>query len=76
MSTLSSTIRRTSDVLKLGATSQISDYEQRFSSLKNLYDDLLAPFIKTQFNREKAYETAKEFFGTSTVRFALSLIHI
>ena len=70
MSTLSSTIRRTSDVLKLGATSQISDYEQRFSSLKNLYDDLLAPFIKTQFNREKAYETAKEFFGTPTVRFA------
>jgi hypothetical protein len=70
MSTLSSTIRRTSDVLRLGASSQVSDYEQRFSSLKNLYDDLLAPFIRTQFNREKAYETAKEFFGNTTVRFA------
>jgi hypothetical protein len=70
MSSLSSTIRRTSDVLRLGASFQVSDYEQRFLSLRNLYDDLLSNFVRTKFDREKAYETAREFFGTTTIRFA------
>jgi hypothetical protein len=70
MSSLSSAIKRTSEILRLGASTQVSDYEQRFSSLRNLFDDLLSNFVKTQFDCEKAYETAKEFFGSSTVRFA------
>ena len=46
------------------------DYEQRFSSLKNVYEGLLSNLIKTDFNPKEACKTAKEFFGASTVRFA------
>jgi hypothetical protein len=67
---LSDTVKRTCDSLKKGATSQVTDYEQRFSALKNLYDDLLANLIKTGFNPKEAWETATEFFGATSVRFA------
>ncbi len=70
LSSLSDAIKRTSEVLRLGASSQVLDYEQRFSSLRNLYDDLLSNLIRMDFNQKEAYETAKEFFGTSSVRFA------
>jgi hypothetical protein len=69
LSSLSDAIKRTSEVLRLGASSQVLDYEQRFSSLRNLYDDLLSNLIRMDFNQKEAYETAKEFFGTSSVRF-------
>ncbi len=58
MSSLSDAIKRTSEVLKLGASTQVLDYEQRFSSLKTLYDDLLSDFVRMQFDCEKAHETA------------------
>ena len=67
---LSGTVKRTCDTLRQGATKQISDYEQRFSALKNLYDELLANLIKQGFSQKEAWETAKEFFGSGTVRFA------
>jgi len=70
LSSLSDAIKRTSEVLRLGASSQVLDYEQRFSSLRNLYDDLLSNLIRMDFDQKEAYETAKEFFGTSSVRFA------
>jgi hypothetical protein len=70
LSSLSDTLKRTSDVLRIGASRQVFDYEQRFSSLKNLYDSLLSNLIKMDFDYEKAWITAKEFFGTSQVRFA------
>jgi len=70
LTTLSDVIKRTSNTLKLGASRQVSDYEQRFSCLKNLYDGLLSNLIKTDFNCKEACETAKEFFGTPNVRFA------
>jgi hypothetical protein len=57
-------------VLKLGASRQVFDYEQRFSSLKNLYDDLLSNLTITDFDTERAWKTAKEFFGAPSVRFA------
>jgi len=56
-------------VLKLGASRQVFDYEQRFSSLKNLYDGLLSNLIVTEFDCGKAYTTAEEFFGAPYVRF-------
>lgn len=68
-SSLSDAVKRTSDILKLGASMQILDYEQRFSSLKDLYDPI-SNLIIMNFNCEEALETAKEFFGSSTVRFA------
>ncbi|MEM2915013.1 MAG: hypothetical protein QXH91_06420, partial [Candidatus Bathyarchaeia archaeon] len=63
-------VKRSSDVLRLGASRQISDYEQRFSFLKNLFDVLLAKLIRMDFDFKGAYHTAKEFFGSSSVRFA------
>ena len=68
--TLSDTMKRTCDNLRQGATKQVTDYEQRFSILKDAYDDLLANLIKAGFNHKEAWETAKEFFGKDTVRFA------
>jgi hypothetical protein len=67
---LSDTVKRTCDSLRQGATKQISDYEQRFSVLKNLYDELLADLIKTGFSPKEAWETVAEFFGSTSVRFA------
>lgn len=67
---MSEAIRRTSDVLRLGASRQVSDYEQRFSSLKNLYEGLLSNLVRMKFDCKEAWETAKEFFGVSSVRFA------
>jgi hypothetical protein len=69
-SSLSDTVKRTCDALKKGATKQITDYEQRFSALKNLYDDLLSNLIKQGFNTKEALETATDFFGSTTVRLA------
>jgi hypothetical protein len=70
LSSLSDTVKRTSDVLRLGASRQVFDYEQRFSSLENLYESLLSNLVKMDFDYEKACKTAKEFFGASQVRFA------
>jgi hypothetical protein len=67
---LSDTVKRTCDSLRKGATKQIIDYEQRFSVLKNLYDELLADLIKTGFSPKEAWETTAEFFGSTSVRFA------
>lgn len=67
---LSNTVKRTCDSLRQGATKQVSDYEQRFGALKNLYDDLLENLIVSDFNKGEAQKTAKEFFGAESVRFA------
>lgn len=67
---LSDTVKRTCDTLMQGATKQVTDYEQRFSALKNLYGELLSNLIKQGFNPKEARETAMEFFGDTTVRFA------
>ena len=67
---LSRRIRRTSELLKVGAAGQVSEYEERFQSLRGLYDRLLSDFIVSEFNYRGAYETAEAFFGSSKVRFA------
>jgi hypothetical protein len=67
---LSDTAKRTYNTLIHGATKQVSDYEQRFSALTNLYDDLLANLIKQSFSFQETYRTAADFFGSATVNFA------
>ncbi len=67
---LSDTVKRTYDTLKHGATRQVIDYEQRFSAFKDIYEDLLANLIKQGFNPKEAQETAADFFGSTTIRFA------
>jgi hypothetical protein len=69
-SPLSNTIKRTSNLLQLGASGQVTEYENRFQSLRALHERLLSDFIISDFNTEKAYETAKQFFNSSTIRFA------
>lgn len=49
---------------------QIADYESRFSGFKNLHESLLKNLIREGCNLEEARETASEFFGSETVRFA------
>jgi hypothetical protein len=63
-------MKRTCDNLRKGATNQVTDYEQRFSILRDVYDGLLCNLIKSGFNAAEASETAKEFFGKDSVRFA------
>jgi len=70
LSTISNTLKRTSDILKNGATKQILEYEKSFSTIKNLYNTLLSNLIKTNFNQKDAYQTAKKFFETTNLRFA------
>ena len=70
LSSLSDAVKRTSDMLRLGASMQVLDYEQRFSSLKNLYDSLLSNLIRMGYDCEEAWETAKKFFAAPVVRFA------
>ncbi len=67
---LSRRIERTSDLLKRGAYDQVSEYEERFQSLRGLYDRLLSDYIVSEFSYEGAYETGRRFFGSTKVRFA------
>jgi hypothetical protein len=69
-SPLSNTIKRTSDLLQLGASGQVTEYENRFQSLRTLHDRILSDFIRSEFNNGQAFEIAKEFFGSPTIRFA------
>ena len=70
MPSLSDNMNRTCNSLRQGATKQVTDYEQRFSTLKSLYEELLSNLMKTNFSPEEALKTATEFFGSSRVRFA------
>jgi hypothetical protein len=67
---LTHNIKRTSDLPKLGASNQVTEYENRFQSLRTLHDRLLSNFIISDFSYENAYDTAQELFGSSTIRFA------
>ncbi len=69
-SPLSNRIKRTSDLLRLGSYGQVAEYENRFQSLRTLFERLLSDLIISDFNNELAYETAKHIFGSSTIRFA------
>ncbi|MGB9841879.1 MAG: hypothetical protein ACPLKZ_04050, partial [Candidatus Bathyarchaeales archaeon] len=67
---LSNAVKQTCNALKQSAAKQISEYEQRFASLKNLYSELLADLIRAGFSPSDAWRTAEEFFGQTSVRFA------
>ena len=69
-SSLSSQIKRTGDILRKGASDQIVEYNRRFESVKDLYDSLLVDLFVSDLGYEKAYETARRFFGSNEVKFA------
>ena len=66
---LSKTVKCTCDNLRQSATRQITDYEKRFSSYKNIYDELLENLVRTGYSQTEAWETAKAFWGSEHVRF-------
>jgi len=70
MSSIGAIVKRSSELLRLGAEDRILEYEKRFSPMKGLYDRLLSRFIVSHFSFERAYEMALEFFGSDRVRFA------
>ena len=69
MSFISSQLERTGDILKKSASDQITDYNQRFESLKEAYNLFLKNLIVSDFDYEKAYNTATDFFGSTKVQF-------
>ncbi len=69
-SSFSDQTRRTGDILKKGASDQIVEYNRRFGSIKDLYDSFLIDLFVSDYDYEKAYETAVKFFGSSKVEFA------
>ena len=69
-SSLSSQIKRTGNILRKGASDQIVEYNRRFESIKDLYDSFLVDLFVSDFSYEKAYETARRFFGYNKVEFA------
>ena len=67
---LSRRIKRTSDLLKVGASDQVSECEERSRSLRGLYERLLSDFMVSDLDFGRAYVTAEEFFGSGRIRFA------
>lgn len=69
-SSFSLNVKKTGDILKNSASKQITEYKQRFQSIKDLFDKLLTELIITDFNLNEAYETAMNLFGSSKMKFA------
>lgn len=63
-------MKRTGELLKVGAEGQIDDSKNRFESAKVLYDRLLQNLMVSEFRLDLAYETALRFFDTPKVRYA------
>ncbi len=63
-------MKRTGELLKVGAESQVEDSRGRFEAAKVLYDRLLQDLIVSDFNLDSAYETASKFFGATKVKYA------
>ena len=63
-------MKRTGELLRLGAEGQIDDSRSRFEAAKVLYDKLLSDLIVSEFNLGLAYETASKFFDASRVKYA------
>jgi hypothetical protein len=62
-SALGSKIRRTGDTLRNTATSEIKDYQQRFSNVANFYELLFKDLIVEKCDSGEACQTARNFFG-------------
>jgi hypothetical protein len=68
-SSLGHNIERLGNILRNTASSQIDDYQRRFSSITALYDTVFKDLIIDKFDMQQACRTAHEFFGRSNVNF-------
>ncbi|NIO36382.1 hypothetical protein GTO27_01620, partial [Candidatus Bathyarchaeota archaeon] len=69
-SSLITDIKKTGTILRKSASGQIIDYKNRFQSIRDLFETLLADLVISDFGFQNAFETAMEFFGSSKVKFA------
>lgn len=67
-SLLGSKIAGTGDILR-ATTSQIEDYQQRFSKVSKLYDLLFSDLILERCDADAAHMTAKKLFGKDVAKF-------
>jgi hypothetical protein len=67
---LSSQMKRAGNILRQGAADQIVDYNQRFESIKDLFDSFLVDLFVSDFDASKAFDCATTFFGSPRVEFA------
>jgi len=52
---LSRRIKRTSDLLKVGDSGHVSEYDEWFQSLSGLHDGLLSDFVVSEFSYQGAW---------------------
>ena len=69
VSRLGHNIERLGNILKNTASSQIDDYQHRFSSMASLYDTVFKDLIIDRYDIQQAYRTAHKFFGKGNVNF-------
>ena len=69
VSKLGHNIDRLGSMLRNTASSQIKDYQHRFSSMAGLYDTVFKDLIIDRYNAQQACITAREFFGKDTANF-------
>ena len=56
-------------MLRKTASSQIDDYQRRFSSMAALYDTAFKDLIIDKYDIQRACSTANKFFGKDSVNF-------
>ena len=69
VSKLGHNIDRLGSILRKTASSQIDDYQHRFSSMATLYDTVFKDLIIDKYDIQQACITARNFFGKDTVNF-------
>ena len=69
VSRLGHNIERLGNILKNTASSQIDDYQHRFSSMASLYDTVFKNLIIDRYDIQQACRTAHKFFGKGNANF-------
>jgi hypothetical protein len=62
-------MERLGNILRNTASSQIEDYQHRFSSMATLYDIVFKDLIIDKYDAQQACMTAHRFFDKSNVNF-------
>jgi hypothetical protein len=71
VSKLGHNIDRLGSMLRNTASSQIKDYQHRFSSMAALYDTVFKDLIVDKYDIQQACITAHKFFGKDTINFVV-----
>ena len=69
-STLSMNVKRLGHILKEGAEVQVGESGQRLEGASSLYWPVLSKIVKSHFRFDRSCQTASEFFGGQTAKFA------